>query len=127
MLSGTPVVAIGEMGTAMVMGGDNGGFMVKNDREEFTGRVLELLGDADLYRRKALEARHHAMAWSIDSLTKKLEAIYRNTQAAFQQEHGQPKVPVLEWLTDMRKKKIPHKNWWKWTDKDWKKILKWGE
>jgi glycosyltransferase involved in cell wall biosynthesis len=127
MLSGIPVVAIGEMGTTMVMGGDNGGFMVKNDPEEFTARVLELLENPDLYRDKITEARRHAMAWSIDALTKKLELFYRDTQMAFHREHGPPRLPVLEWLTDKRKEKISHKDWWKWTEDDWKKILKWKE
>jgi glycosyltransferase involved in cell wall biosynthesis len=127
MFSGTPVVAIGELGTAMVMGGDNGGFMVKNDPEEFTARVFDLLDDDDLYRRKALEARSHAAAWSIDSLTKKLETIYRNTQLAFHREHGPPRVPVMDWFTEKRKEIISRKNWWKWSDEDWKKMLKWKE
>ncbi|MCL2809712.1 MAG: glycosyltransferase, partial [Treponema sp.] len=60
MVSGTPVVAIGAMGTLTVMGGDNGGFMVKNDTQEFTNRVLDLLGDNELYRRKSEEAKKHA-------------------------------------------------------------------
>ncbi|MDR2052453.1 MAG: glycosyltransferase [Treponema sp.] len=127
MFSGIPVVAIGELGTAMVMGGDNGGFMVKNDPREFTARVLDLLGDDELYRRKAREARNHAAAWSIDSITRKLEAIYRDTQMAFHREHGPPRAPVMDWFTEKRKKIISRKNWWKWSDEDWKKILKWKE
>jgi glycosyltransferase involved in cell wall biosynthesis len=123
MFSGTPVVAIGELGTAMVMGGDNGGFMVKNDPEEFTARVIDLLDDDDLYRRKAMEARYHASAWSINSLTRKLETIYRNTQSAFHQEHGPPRAPVMDWFTEKRKEIISRKNWWKWSSKDWKKML----
>jgi glycosyltransferase involved in cell wall biosynthesis len=83
MLSGTPVVAIGAMGTIMVMGGDNGGFMVKNDSDEFTGRVFDLLEDKDLYRRKSLEAKNLAKAWTIDSLTEKLVRIYREAIESF--------------------------------------------
>ncbi|MDR2630619.1 MAG: glycosyltransferase [Spirochaetaceae bacterium] len=83
MLSGTPVVAIGEMGTIMVMGGNNGGFMVKNDPEEFTRRVFDLLEDPDLYQRKAAEAKVHAKAWTIDSLTEKLVQIYRAAIKSF--------------------------------------------
>ena len=77
MLSGIPVVAIGAMGTLEVMGGDNGGFMVKNDPAEFTARVFDLLEDDELYRRKVAEARIHAQFWTIDSMTEKLEKIYR--------------------------------------------------
>ncbi|MDR3325065.1 MAG: glycosyltransferase [Spirochaetaceae bacterium] len=79
MYSGLPVVAIGSMGTLMVMNGDNGGFMVKNDAGEFAARVLELLEDGDLYARKAFEAKLHAGAWLIDSMALKLLDIYRHT------------------------------------------------
>jgi Glycosyltransferase len=81
MLSGLPVVAIGEMGTITVMGGDNGGFMVKNDPEEFTARVLDLLEDPELYRKKVAEAKKHARSWTIDTMTVRLEKIYRDTIA----------------------------------------------
>ncbi|MDR2048880.1 MAG: glycosyltransferase [Treponema sp.] len=77
MLSGIPVVAIGVLGTVQVMGGDNGGFMVKNDGAEFRDRVLDLLGDRELYRKKSEEARRHARAWTIESLAGKLVDIYR--------------------------------------------------
>jgi glycosyltransferase involved in cell wall biosynthesis len=77
MLSGIPVVAIGVLGTVQVMGGDNGGFMVKNDSAEFRDRVLDLLGDGELYRKKAEEARRHARGWTVEGLTEKLLDIYR--------------------------------------------------
>jgi glycosyltransferase involved in cell wall biosynthesis len=83
MLSGIPVVAIGAMGTLMVMGGDNGGFMVKNDKNEFMERVFDLLEDAELYARKVAEAKIHAQEWTIDTITVKLEKIYRGTIDGF--------------------------------------------
>jgi glycosyltransferase involved in cell wall biosynthesis len=83
MLSGIPVVAIGEMGTLAVMHGDNGGFMVKNDRNEFIGRVFDLLEDDDLYRRKVAEAKAHAQDWTIDVMAKELEKIYRSALDAW--------------------------------------------
>lgn len=79
MLSGIPVVAIGEMGTRYVMGGDNGGFMVRHDAHEFTGRVVELLEDPELYARKVAEALVHSRSWTIDTMTVRLEEIYRET------------------------------------------------
>ncbi|MDR1059060.1 MAG: glycosyltransferase [Treponema sp.] len=98
MLSGTPVVAIGEMGTIMVMGGDNGGFMVKNDPEEFTRRVLQLMEDRELYEKKAAEAKLHAHSWSIDEITKRLVDVYRQTLESFRAEHGEPRMPLWEVL-----------------------------
>jgi glycosyltransferase involved in cell wall biosynthesis len=79
MLSGTPVVAIGAMGTLQVMNGDNGGFMVQNDGAEFMGRIFDLLEDGQLYRQKAEDAKRHAQGWTIDTMTAKLEQIYRSS------------------------------------------------
>ena len=121
MLSGTPVVAIGELGTLMVMGGDNRGFMVKNDASEFTARVLDLLEDGELHRRKSLEARIHAGAWSIDELTRKLTGIYESSVNAYRKEYGEPHTPVWEFLMDKR--------WWKITNRMFRKkaYRKWHE
>jgi glycosyltransferase involved in cell wall biosynthesis len=71
------------MGTLMVMGGDNGGFMVKNDKTEFMERVFDLLEDEELYARKVAEAKVHAQEWTIDTMTVKLEKIYRGTIDGF--------------------------------------------
>ncbi len=77
MLSGLPVVAIGEMGTLDVMQGDNGGFMVKNDVTEFSSRVIELLTDSDLYNKKSFEAMEWGKQWSMNTLTPKLVELYQ--------------------------------------------------
>jgi glycosyltransferase involved in cell wall biosynthesis len=116
MLSGTPVVAIGELGTLTVMGGDNGGFMVKNDPEEFNARVLDLLEDKELYQRKSAEAKVHAQAWSIDEITKRLEAIYDEARKAHDEEYGPSRMPVWEPLTNKR--------WWEINSKIIKKRTK---
>jgi glycosyltransferase involved in cell wall biosynthesis len=113
MLSGTPVVAIGALGTLMVMGGDNGGFMVDNNAAQFTARVLELLEDPELRRRKSEEARAHARSWSIEELTRKLVTIYESTIQDFREEYGEPYTPVWELLMDKR--------WWKINQKIFQK------
>jgi len=116
MISGTPVVAIGAMGTLMVMGGDNGGFMVKNDSAEFSARVLELLGDPALRSRKSHEAVIHALAWSIEELTKKLIVIYESTIKSYMEDYGRPRKPVWGLLMDKR--------WWKINNRIFRKKTK---
>ena len=116
MISGTPVVAIGAMGTLMVMGGDNGGFMVKNDSGEFSARVLELLEDPALRGRKSQEAVMHARAWSIEELTKKLITIYEATIKFYLEDYGRPRKPVWGLLMDKR--------WWKINNKIFRKKTK---
>jgi glycosyltransferase involved in cell wall biosynthesis len=83
MMSGLPVIAIGSNGTKMVMNGDNGGFMVRDDPVEFSEKILLLLEDAALYREKAEEAKRHAEHWSIDRMAETLIEIYEQTRARF--------------------------------------------
>ena len=119
MFSGTPVVAIGALGTLMVMGGDNGGFMVKNDEKEFTLRVLDLLSDPELRSRKSLEAKIHARSWSIQELTKKLVCIYDSTIESYQEDYGKPRTLLWELLMDKRWWKVNNKIFKKRTEKVW--------
>jgi len=123
MFSGTPVVAIGALGTLTVMGGDNGGFMVKNDTAEFTARVLELLDDPELRRNKAIEARVHSSPWSIEEVTKKLAALYQSTISDYTDEYGPRIVPLWELLIDKRWWKINQKILDDKTKQNWQKIL----
>lgn len=77
MMAGLPVVAIGEMGTRDVMQGDNGGFMVKDDEDEFAGRVVQLLENQQLRKQKSQEAKLWSSRWSIAELTPKLVECYK--------------------------------------------------
>jgi len=76
MLCGTPVVAIGEMGTKEVMNGDNGGFMVKDDLDEFTEKVDLLLSDKKLYKEKQADALKYSKGWTIQVKAKLMEELY---------------------------------------------------
>ncbi|GMO58966.1 MAG: glycosyltransferase family 4 protein [Termitinemataceae bacterium] len=87
MLSGLPVVAIGEGGTKTMMNGDNGGFMVKNDEDEFANRIVQLLEDTDLYEKKSAEAKEYAKKWTIDIMTERLEKIYKEIISDYKREN----------------------------------------
>ena len=76
MISGLPVVAIGQMGTIDVMQGDNGGFMVKDDTMEFAEKTMSLMTDSKLWKQKSLEAQLWGSKWKISSLTPKLIECY---------------------------------------------------
>jgi hypothetical protein len=122
MLSGTPVVAIGALGTLMVMGGDNGGFMVKNDANEFAARIMELLGDKGLMEQKSSEAKMHGRSWSIGELTKKLLSIYETTIESYREDYGEPNMPLWELIIDKRWWNLNNKKFKKRTDKIWKEM-----
>lgn len=76
MATGTPVVAIGEMGTCDVMEGDNGGYMVRDDQDEFVAAVLRLLGDEELRKAKSAEAVAWAKRYSIETTSETLLALF---------------------------------------------------
>jgi 1,2-diacylglycerol 3-alpha-glucosyltransferase len=76
MACGTPVVAIGEMGTKEVMQGDNGGFMTEDDPQDFYQKLKALLTDQGLYKSKSQEALAYAKNWSSQAMTEKLLAVY---------------------------------------------------
>lgn len=83
MLSGLPVVAVGEMGTVDIMQGDKGGFMVHDDQNEFSERVVELLQNESLWQNKSKEASEWGRRWLISSLTPKLVERYRTAIESF--------------------------------------------
>jgi len=78
MSVGTPVVAIGEMGTRDVMNGDNGGFMMKEQVGPFAEKVHALLNDPALHAAKSAEALRYSRRWNASALAEKLAGIYRS-------------------------------------------------
>ncbi|MCI0570293.1 MAG: glycosyltransferase [Myxococcaceae bacterium] len=78
MSLGTPVVAIGEMGTRDVMNGDNGGFMMREEVGPFADRVSELLSDPALHAAKSAEAMSYAKRWTSCVLTERLVGVYQS-------------------------------------------------
>jgi len=76
MMCGTPVVAIGEMGTRDVMQGDHGGFMVPDDGPAFAAAVIRLLTDGALHAEKSAEARAWAARFDVTSTTRQLVGHY---------------------------------------------------
>jgi glycosyltransferase involved in cell wall biosynthesis len=91
MLSGIPVVAVGERGTINVMRGDNGGFMVPNDADLFAGRTLDLLEDEALYRKKAADALLYGKNWTMDIMVKRLLDIYTEAIAEYKKDREHKK------------------------------------
>jgi 1,2-diacylglycerol 3-alpha-glucosyltransferase len=77
MATGLPVVAIGEMGTRDVMRGDHGGFMVGDDKREFSEAVLRLLEDDRLRASKSREAIAWARQYRVETTTLRLERLYK--------------------------------------------------
>lgn len=76
MMAGLPVVAIGELGTVDVMQGNHGGFMVGDDVNEFSQKVIALLKNPKLRKKKSDEGKEWSRQWKISSLTPELIKCY---------------------------------------------------
>jgi glycosyltransferase involved in cell wall biosynthesis len=81
MYCGTPVVAIGAMGTKFVMNGDNGGFMVNDDLKDFSEKVNLLLEDKKLYAKKSAEAKKYSKNWTSKKSANELLKLYEDVLA----------------------------------------------
>ncbi|MDR3628857.1 MAG: glycosyltransferase [Desulfocapsaceae bacterium] len=95
MACGTPVVAIGKMGTREVMGGDLGGFMVDDDMHEFAEKVELLLNSPEIRNAKAETARRHAGSWTIEVEARKMLKLY-TTLLEGHAESPSTRVPARE-------------------------------
>ena len=92
MLTGLPVVAIGEMGTVDVMQGDNGGFMVEDDVEVFAEKVVQLIKNPQVRKKKSAEAVKWGEKWLISSMTPTLVKHYEKAVRISQLRHSKDTV-----------------------------------
>jgi glycosyltransferase involved in cell wall biosynthesis len=76
MTCGTPVVAIGEMGTRALMASGDGGYMVDDDLDLFIEKVELLLNDANVHKTKSAEALTESKKWGSDIMSSKVLALY---------------------------------------------------
>lgn len=77
LASGLPVVAVKDEAFEGVVSDGKNGFLVPRDPKEFADKILELLGDADLYRRMSKEASNSAQEFSIEIAAMKTVRLYK--------------------------------------------------
>ena len=73
-----PCVAIDSMGVSDVMEDNQGGFLSKDDQEEYVKLVTTLISNNDLYQKKCIEAYQRATHLSANKMTKKLIEAYEH-------------------------------------------------
>ncbi|MBC7713667.1 MAG: glycosyltransferase [Rhizobacter sp.] len=78
MACGTPVVAIGEMGTRALMASGRGGFMVDDNLDLFIAMVDLLLNDSKVYAEKSAEALQEANEWGSELMSSKVLTLYHD-------------------------------------------------
>ncbi len=78
MTCGTPVVAIGEMGTRALMASGDGGYMVDDDLDLFIEKVELLLNDTQVHKIKSAEALKESKKWCSDIMASKVLTLYED-------------------------------------------------
>jgi len=76
LAASTPVVAVDAPGVRDVIKDDRGGYLVPENVETFSEKVLELLHDPDLLGQKSEEAKVVARKFSAETMTRKLFESY---------------------------------------------------
>jgi glycosyltransferase involved in cell wall biosynthesis len=78
MTCGTPVVAIGEMGTRALMRRGRGGFMVEDNIDLFIEKVDLLLSNPEVYASKSAEALQEAYEWRSEIMSARVLTLYED-------------------------------------------------
>lgn len=77
MAMGLPVVALAAPGVEDLMAGEAGGFMVKDDPDDFVKKTVALLKDKALWENKSQGSARRAKDFSVDKMTERVIEIYR--------------------------------------------------
>ncbi len=88
MAQGVPVVSIAEMGTRDVLHEGSGVWIAQDDVEDFSARVIAMLGDDAARTMLGETARDYAQAWSAEKLAQRMHSFYEAVVSA--QRHGRP-------------------------------------
>lgn len=78
MATGTPVVALSEMGTKDVLGPGLGCVTPPDDAQDFADAIVTLLDSPQVRRKLSEEATAYASQWSDDAIAAKLARYYRS-------------------------------------------------
>ena len=78
MSAGLPVVALQATGVEDMLSENKGGFLTKNDLEEFNQKTVLLLKDNTLWNTKKTEALQKAQDFSIENMSDKVINLYNN-------------------------------------------------
>lgn len=80
MYSGLPIVAVNATGTSSLMRNNVNGFLISEDKKEFSNAVERLVADADLRRKFSEESKKIAQEnFTSDICAKKMLEVYRRT------------------------------------------------
>jgi len=76
MAQGVPVVSIAEMGTRDVLSEGNGVWIAEEELEDFSGKVIRMLGDAEARTALGAAGREYAHGWSAGKQAQRMLQFY---------------------------------------------------
>lgn len=92
MALGLPVVALRGMGIEDILEKNTGGVLVENSDGLFAEKILELLNDKRLLRKKSAEAQGNAKNFSVEKMTDKLLHLHQNVITSKATDYARQKV-----------------------------------
>ncbi|KAF0201120.1 MAG: group 1 glycosyl [Gallionellaceae bacterium] len=81
MAQGVPVVSTAEMGTRDVLRDGLGVWIAKEELEDFSGKIVKMLRDAEVRKDLGVSGREYALGWSAASQAERLLAFYQSVLA----------------------------------------------
>jgi len=78
MAQGVPVVSTAEMGTRDVLREGAGVWIAEEELEDFSGKVIRMLGDAGIRARLGEAGREYAHSWSAGKLAERMLGFYQS-------------------------------------------------
>lgn len=78
MALGVPVVSLAEMGTRDILAPERGACIARDDPEDFSAKVLQLLQNPELHATMAAEATAYVKTWSAPVLATRMLDLYRS-------------------------------------------------
>jgi glycosyltransferase involved in cell wall biosynthesis len=90
MAQGVPVVSTAELGTRDVLKEGLGVWIAKEELEDFSKKVIRMLGNAELRDELGKAGREYAMGWSASKQAERMIDFYQTAYAL----HIRPKLPI---------------------------------
>ncbi|MFA6903906.1 MAG: glycosyltransferase [Gallionellaceae bacterium] len=95
MAQGVPVVSTAELGTRDVLMEGQGVWIAKEDLNDFTQKIVEMLGDSDARLTLSQTGRDYAQGWSASKQAERMIEFYRAVLAAAEQGAATLKLSSL--------------------------------
>ena len=95
MASGLPIVAIKAIGSEDVITNGENGFLVSNNVDDFSQKVLKLIDNENLRKKMSEKAKNRARYFSIENSTRKMLSLYERAISQKEKENKLKENSIL--------------------------------